>query len=80
MYINRSIKLHRILDRQSRFITKVHDLLGQPSYEPVQEILILIALMSSNGSDEPVRMCSLTRAFTSQTERRDMNKKAQAKI
>ena len=27
-----SYKFHRIPDRQSRYITKVHDLLGQPSY------------------------------------------------
>ena len=32
MYINISYKFHRIPDTQSRFITKVHDLLGQPSY------------------------------------------------
>ena len=32
MYINISYKFHRIPDRQSHFITKVHDLLGQPSY------------------------------------------------
>ena len=32
MYINISYKFHRIPNRQSRFITKVHDLLGQPSY------------------------------------------------
>ena len=32
MYINISYKFHRIPDRQTRFITKVHDLLGQPSY------------------------------------------------
>ena len=32
MYINISYKFHRIPDRQSRFITKVHDLLGQPLY------------------------------------------------
>ena len=29
MYINISYKFYRIPDRQSRFITKVHDLLGQ---------------------------------------------------
>ena len=29
---NISYTLHRIPDRQSRFMTKVHDLLGQPSY------------------------------------------------
>ena len=32
MYINISYKFHRIRDTQSRFITKVHDLLGQPWY------------------------------------------------
>ena len=32
MYTNISYKLHGIPDRQSRFITKVHDLQGQPSY------------------------------------------------
>ena len=31
MYINISYKFHRIPDRQSCFITKVHDLLGQSS-------------------------------------------------
>ena len=32
MYINIPYKFHRIPDRQSRFMTKVHDLLGQPWY------------------------------------------------
>ena len=32
MYINMSYKFHRIPETQSHFITKVHDLLGQPSY------------------------------------------------
>ena len=32
MYINISYKFHIILDKQTRFITKVYDLLGQPSY------------------------------------------------
>ena len=32
MYINISYKFHRIPDTQSHFTTKVHDLLGQPSY------------------------------------------------
>ena len=32
MYINISYKFHRIPDTQSHFITKVQDLLGQPSY------------------------------------------------
>ena len=32
MYLNISYKFHRILDTQSHFIKKVHDLLGQPSY------------------------------------------------
>ena len=32
MFINISYKFHRIPDRQSRIKTKVHDLLGQPSY------------------------------------------------
>ena len=39
MFINLSYKFHRIPDRQSRFIIKVHDLLGQPSY--VRYLLIL---------------------------------------
>ena len=33
MGINISQKLHRIPNRQSCFITNVHDLLGQPSYD-----------------------------------------------
>ena len=37
MYINISYKFHRIPDRQSRFITKVHDLLGKPSYIRMNE-------------------------------------------
>ena len=32
MYINISYKFHRIPDTQSRFMAKVHDLLGQLSY------------------------------------------------
>ena len=32
MYINISYKFHRIPDTQSHFITKVQDLLGQPSF------------------------------------------------
>ena len=32
MYINISSKFHRIPDTQSHFKTKVHDLLGHPSY------------------------------------------------
>ena len=32
MYINISLKYHRITGTQSRIIAKVHDLLGQPSY------------------------------------------------
>ena len=32
MYINITYEFHRIPDTQSYFITKVHDLLGQPSY------------------------------------------------
>ena len=32
MYINMLYKFHRIPDAQSRFITQVHDLVGQPSY------------------------------------------------
>ena len=32
MYIITSLKYHRITDKQSRVMTKVHDLLGQPSY------------------------------------------------
>ena len=32
MYINISLKYHRITGTQSRTIAKVHDLLGQPSY------------------------------------------------
>ena len=32
MYINISYGFHRIPDTQSHFITKVHDLLGQPSH------------------------------------------------
>ena len=35
MYIKISYTFHRTPDRQSRFITKVHDLLGQPSYFPL---------------------------------------------
>ena len=35
MYINIAYKFHRIPDTQSHFITKVHDLLGQPSYTPL---------------------------------------------
>ena len=31
MYINRSLKYHRITGTQSRIIAKVHDLLVQPS-------------------------------------------------
>ena len=33
-------------------------------YEPVHEILGLIALATSDGSEEPVILWSLTRAFT----------------
>ena len=32
MSVDISYKFHRITDRQSRFIAKVHGLLGQPSY------------------------------------------------
>ena len=32
MYMNTSLKIHRIADTNSRVIMKVHDLLGQPSY------------------------------------------------
>ena len=32
MCVNISYKFHRIPDTQPHFITKVHDLLGQPSY------------------------------------------------
>ena len=32
MYINTSFKYHRVTCAQSCVITKVHDLLGQPSY------------------------------------------------
>ena len=32
MYMDISYKFHRIPDTQPRVITKVHDLLGQPSY------------------------------------------------
>ena len=35
MYIKMSYKFHRIPDTQSHLITKVHDLLGQPSYTPL---------------------------------------------
>ena len=54
MYINISYKFHRILDRQSRFITKVHDLLGQPSYLTLGPILVqcvrlLIGLLHKYG-------------------------------
>ena len=39
MYINISYKFHRIPDRQFCFITKVQDLLGQPSYIKFGEFL-----------------------------------------
>ena len=37
MYINISYKFQRIPDTQSHFITKVHDLLEQPSYRVLME-------------------------------------------
>ena len=33
------------------------------TFEPVQEILVLIALLSNKGFVEPVQICSLVRAF-----------------
>ena len=39
MYINISYKFNRIPDAQSHFITKVHDLLGQPSYCSVFNVI-----------------------------------------
>ena len=65
MYIKITYKFHRIPDTQSHFITKVHDLLGHPSYivtetirksESVSEILlILLNLYSYSVRD--IRQC-----------------------
>ena len=44
MYINISYKFHRIPDTQFHFITKVNNLLGQPSYKFIfMYIFIVIA-------------------------------------
>ena len=60
MYINTSFKYHRVTYTQSCVITKVHDLLGQPSYTldkplvginvPAHWRLVLIALLTSKGT------------------------------
>ena len=38
MYINTSFKYHRVTCTQSCVITKVHDLLGQPSYINIERL------------------------------------------
>ena len=42
MYMNTSFKYHRITDTQSRVMTKVHDLLGQPSHMHRETLKILL--------------------------------------
>ena len=54
MYINISYKFHRIPDAQSHFITKVHDLLGQPSYMlKLMDKKIITILCSRNFLSKP---------------------------
>ena len=38
MHINRSLKHHRITGTKSRIIAKVHNLLGQPTYESMTKM------------------------------------------
>ena len=49
MYINKSYKFHRIPDRQSRFITKAHDLLGQPCIFSILRFKFVISFVRSLG-------------------------------
>ena len=38
MHINRSLKHHRVTGTKSRIIAKVHNLLGQPTYESMTKM------------------------------------------
>ena len=53
MYINISYKFHRILDTQSHFITKVHDLLGQPSYNSIFLLYIIAEYVYTYDAPPP---------------------------
>ena len=53
MYINTSLKYHISTGTQSRVITKVYDLLGQPSYYDVFPLLkVVLILKNSADPDE----------------------------
>ena len=46
MYINRSLKYHRFAGTQSRIISKVHDLLGQPLYMYSEKFVVISFVFS----------------------------------
>ena len=58
MYKNISLKYHRITGTQTRVITKVHDLLGQPSYIYYNRIQNRILLKFFNQQNLKVAYCS----------------------
>ena len=57
MYINISYIFHRIPDTQSHFIIKVHDLLGQPSYNVRTEIMMKSIYAGRQAITKKVSSC-----------------------